>query len=212
MNPHYMPHAFTLQFLRRRRRTALCFAVLVYCAVLACCALALTGCSPGAGSAGPTPNQGLLRGDSSVSDQGAGNSPITDALFRCITDRGWKVGLTADGAIEASSETIPAEQYDLYVKDTWECNAAVSARFPVDDNQKNLLYAAELVERTCLQRHGYTVDDPPSLQSFLDTYDTRPRSDAATSDLGTLSQTMSEADWIAINRACPQPMPGALQQ
>ncbi|GAA0994425.1 hypothetical protein GCM10009563_11440 [Subtercola frigoramans] len=137
-------------------------------------------------------------------------SPVVDALYHCLTEHGWQVVLTDDGAIEASSATIPAEQYDLYVKDTWQCNLVVTAEFPVDDRQKNLLYEAELAERTCLQNHGYTVAEPPTLQTFLSEYDTHPWSAVATSDLATLSQTMSESDWAAINRECPQPIPGGL--
>lgn len=138
-------------------------------------------------------------------------SPVADALYRCVTARGWDVVLTEDGAIDASSETIPAEQYDRYVADTWACNREVGARFPVDDRQKHLLYAAELAERACLEAHGYTVAEAPSLQAFLDGYEATPWSAMASSSVAEQSETMPESEWREVNRACPQPVPGALK-
>jgi hypothetical protein len=138
-------------------------------------------------------------------------SPIADALYRCVTARGWDVTLTDDGAIDASSDTIPAEQYDRYIDDTWACNREVGARFPVDDRQRHLLYAAELRENDCLEAEGYAVAAAPSLQVFLDQYDTAPWSAMASSSVAELSETMPESEWQALNRACPQPVPGALR-
>ncbi|RFA21067.1 hypothetical protein B7R25_06650 [Subtercola boreus] len=160
---------------------------------------AVTAC--GTGSAHPEPTV-----ESALSQ-----SPVADALYRCITDRGWTVTLTSDGGIDASSDTIPKEQYDRYLADTWACNSEVSARFPVDDRQKHLLYGAELAERDCLEAHGYAVDEAPSLQTFLDGYESRAWSAMASSDVARLSQTMAESEWEAINRSCPQPVPGALK-
>jgi hypothetical protein len=172
----------------------------------------LSSCAAAGATDGGSDGAGAAAGqvDAPPSPPALSQSPVADALYRCITARGWQVTLTDDGAIQASSDTIPKEQYQLYLTDTWACNAQVSAQFPVDDNQKHLLYAAELAERTCLQQHGYTVDDPPSLQQFLDEYDSAPWSAMASSELATLSQTMSDADWRAINTECPQPVPGAL--
>ncbi|MEF2976061.1 hypothetical protein [Subtercola sp. YIM 133946] len=163
----------------------------------------LAGCAatsaPDGRGADPAANQPALS-----------QSPVVDALYRCITARGWQVTLTDDGAIQATSDTIPAEQYQLYLADTWACNDRVKAEFPVDDNQKHLLYRAELAERACLQAQGYQVDEPPSEQQFVDDYDSAPWSAMASSELAALSQTMSDDDWRAINEACPQPVPGAL--
>lgn len=168
-------------------------------------AVTVTGCAGSEISAAPT-------ADTRASTSPAlSQSPVADALYRCLIARGWQVTLTDDGAVQASSDTIPKEQYQLYLSDTWACNSQVAAQFPVDDNQKHLLYAAELAERTCLQQHGYQVDDPPSLQQFLDDYDSKPWSAMASSELATLAQTMSDADWKAINQSCPQPVPGALR-
>lgn len=137
-------------------------------------------------------------------------SPVADALYRCLTGRGWTITLTDEGAIDASSETIPAEQYDHYVADTWACNTEVGARFPVDDRQKKLLYTAELQESDCLERLGFDVADAPSLQVFLDEYDSAPWSAMASSSAAALSETMSDAEWQQLNHTCPQPVPGTL--
>ncbi|GGF33697.1 hypothetical protein [Subtercola lobariae] len=182
-------------------------ALTLRAAALAACGL-LAGCAGTTVSPGSAAESGAA--DALQTPAVAGESPVVDALYRCITARGWQVTLTDDGAIQASSDTIPKEQYQLYLSDTWACNAQVAKQFPVDDNQKHLLYAAELAERACLQQHGYSVDEPPSLQQFLDTYDSAPWSAMASSELATLSQTMSDADWRSINLACPQPVPGTL--
>ncbi|RFA09120.1 hypothetical protein B7R54_07690 [Subtercola boreus] len=137
-------------------------------------------------------------------------SPVADALYRCITAHGWEVTLSDDGGIDASSDTIPAEQYDRYLADTWACNSEVTARFPVDDRQKRLLYDAELRENDCLQSQGYAVADAPSLQVFLDGWDAAPWSAMASSGVAEQSQTMTEEEWQSINRTCPQPVPGTL--
>ncbi|QWT23144.1 hypothetical protein KPL76_10345 [Subtercola sp. PAMC28395] len=176
-------------------------------AVLAAVAI-LTGCASTAPALSPSEPVPVIHDPTRLTISG---SPVIDALYHCLTEHGWQVTVTDDGAIEASSATIPAEQYELYVKDTWQCNQVVTAEFPVDARQKNLLYEAELAERTCLQNHGYTVGEPPTLQTFLDEYDTHPWSAVAGSDLATLSQNMPESEWAAINRQCPQPVPGGLR-
>ncbi|HWK19850.1 MAG TPA: hypothetical protein VNR37_03650, partial [Microbacteriaceae bacterium] len=66
-------------------------------------ALVLSGCAVAVPSGSPV----LLPEGRSLSS--AGND-----LYDCITEKGWDVTLRWDGGVEASTETIPQEQYNLY--------------------------------------------------------------------------------------------------
>ncbi|MEA9986008.1 hypothetical protein [Subtercola sp. RTI3] len=217
-----MPHAFRPQRPLRPNRTR---GLLALGSVVLCALAGVSACSTVAGHPEPTAaeqpvgqpagqpatDQNPEAAQNPAAAQQLSDSPLADALYRCIVARGWNVKITPEGGIVAGSDTIPKAQYELYLADTWSCNTEVKAQFPVDDNQKHLLYAAEVAERTCLIRAGYSVPDPPTLQTFLDTYDSAPWSAMASSSLAAISQSMSDDAWAAINHACPQPVPGALK-
>lgn len=128
-------------------------------------------------------------------------SPLGDMLYLCLKDRGWEVTIEWDGGVIADSRTIPIEQKPLYEQDTKECFEEMDARLVLDDSEKERLYNAELATRDCLIELGHEIPGPPTLQTYLDTYEDRPWTAWSYVDL----RNMVESDYRQLNEACPQP-------
>ncbi len=138
------------------------------------------------------------------SDEPTSLSPSANAVYDCIVAKGWDVSLTWDGGISASSESVPTEQREYFQADSAACWAEVDGRIAAmgsADIQK--VYELELETRTCLIARGFSVDDPPSAQVFLDSWSQAPWSAYAASDLE--AAMADESAWRELNETCPQP-------
>jgi hypothetical protein len=133
-------------------------------------------------------------------------SPAGDAIYYCLKDKGWDVTIDWDGGVGASSETIPDAQKQLYLNDATECGQLVDdLQVNLTDAEKSTIYQAELRERDCLADLGYSVDEAPSLQTYLDTYSTEMWTAFGNSSAVTAAQGMSRKDFKKLSLACPQP-------
>lgn len=161
--------------------------------VVAVVAFALSGCTtPGDSDARVT-----LREGESLSASG-------DTIYRCITEKGWDVTLTWDGGIEASSETIPSAQEDLYDVDLAACVAEVDERvLRMTDDEIRAVYLLELAARECLIALGYDVEEPPTEQTYIDRFfaDRWTAYGASTVPFSRLS----DSEWRTISEQCRQP-------
>ena len=128
-------------------------------------------------------------------------SPLGDLLYLCLKDLGWDVTIDWDGGVMADSRTIPIEQKPLFDEDTTECFAKIDAVKVIDDVEKERLYNAELGTRECLIEHGHDVPLAPTLQAYIDTYDTALWATWSYVDL----RNMDESAYRLLNESCPQP-------
>lgn len=163
---------------------------------VAAIAVLLVGCStPAEPAPGPMPAAG---GDE-LSLSAAANQ-----VYECITDRGWEVKLLWDGGIEASSDTIPEAQVDLFNADSAECWAEVDNRIAaMSDDEVAAVYKLELTTRECLIAQGLEVGDAPSEQQYVDSFFGSRWSAYGDSDVVRLMS--DDQAWRDINVACPQP-------
>lgn len=123
-------------------------------------------------------------------------------LYECLTSRGWHVELLPDGSIEASSETIPEEQYEQYAADRDECAAlAYTPLSDLTDGDWQRLYQLELEARDCLISLGYEIEEPPSYQQFREEGATAPWSAHAAL---LQSAALTPDEWGAAVEQCPQ--------
>lgn len=130
----------------------------------------------------------------------------TVVLAQCLTDHGWPVTTTPDGGIKYPN-VGNAQQSEMQADDE-----LCGRMFPVDPKYRQPLTVEQLTflydwfvneSIPCLEAEGYTNFDPPSLDVFIDTYDTEgwsPYRDLNTDQLGP-------GAWYALQEACPQGPP-----
>lgn len=136
--------------------------------------------------------------------EGDGPSRAAEQAYFCLKDQGWDVELTDDGAVEASSESIPEAQYDQYRAASDACWAAIDDKIrAMTPDQIRRAYVQELDTRDCLVELGYDVGQPVSEQTFLDEFFTAPWS--AYGAAGFAGRHVPSDEWRAANDACPQP-------
>ena len=136
--------------------------------------------------------------------EGLSLSPAGDDLYECISEKGWEVTLRWDGGVEASSETIPQEQYDLYTADMRQCMAELDQRIlAMTETEIRAAYRAELATRECLVGLGYDVQEPPSEQTYIDDFFGARWTAYGESNVSI--QALSDSEWRALNESCPQP-------
>lgn len=125
--------------------------------------LALSGCASSFNEPLPSANVGDSPGEQR-----------TELLRACLAADGWEVDVSWDGYVTAS---IPASQQSEYSADNRACVAAAQAKIPlpvIDASTLQALYDDELKNYKCIEGQGYELPTPPSLQSFIDTYETAP--------------------------------------
>ena len=67
-------------------------------------------------------------------------------------------------------------------------------------------YAAEIRQYECLTAQGYPVEEPPTVESYVETYESRPAWTALSGTIGLYS----EEDYESILDKCPLPDPWEL--
>ncbi len=98
-----------------------------------------------------------------------------DREVACLHEAGFDAVVTWNGGVQSPVDLPPA-QFQLYLQADRDCSTAVgNDNLTLSEAQLSQLYDQELVERSCLIEQGYGVDDPPSRQTFIDTWDTGVR-------------------------------------
>lgn len=155
-------------------------------------AAALIGCSNGEESV------------ASPAQSGQSYSSAADSVFQCVTDKGWGAKISWDGTITASSEIIPRAQYSSYQEDLNECWKVVDDRIlTMSPAEIANAYAAELKTRDCLITLGYTVDQPPSEQTYADSFFGERWTAYGASTF--VQSPPSDEDWERVGKTCVQP-------
>lgn len=140
---------------------------------------------------------------SDLADGALSLAPAADVVYRCLTDKGWDVTIDWQGGIEVDSESVPVEQYDIFDADSDACWAVIDDRVKsMQPEEISEIYDDELTTRECLIDEGYSIDDPPSEQQYIDTFHGR-RWSAYGNNIPL--DTLSDEEWRALNEKCPQP-------
>lgn len=163
-------------------------------AIIAFLALALAGCGGGGGSESAAPKPGS--GDPKMPD-----SPVIDRQVACMVDAGWDVHRNWSGGIEGAE--IPEEQNDQWQAASDKCaeQSGWNDTGNLSDAQTRELYAQEVEEHKCLTDLGIDSAEPPTEQTYLDTYQTKDWYFAMQPGLITLPQGQ-QPEIIA---KCPPP-------
>jgi hypothetical protein len=134
--------------------------------------------------------------------------PVLDGSKKvqaCVAKKGFTVSVRPTGELEYTDKQVPDEQAKLADAAIAECQkenpVGRSDAWPRDKLSK--LYALELAEEACIKTLGMTVDAPPSLQRFIDTYRTSDAWSARASALARNTLTQDTYDRLTIT--CPDP-------
>ncbi|WP_157000935.1 hypothetical protein [Agromyces laixinhei] len=92
-----------------------------------------------------------------------------ESILSCMAGLGYEGSIGNDGTI--TFPPVPDEQHDLFQEDMNSCTEE-TPYVPLNDTQVREMYALELENKTCLEGLGYQVEEPPSEDVYIDTYNT----------------------------------------
>lgn len=136
---------------RVRKRTVSTLALLLLASIL-------TACSPT--EAAPTPAGADLP-----------DSPLAEQTIRCMEDQGFEASLEWDGGISGPAKVSADEsgQWGTAIQACAEESGYGNLQ-ALTDEQVIELYAQEVAEYECLRDAGYSPAEPPSQQTYVDTF------------------------------------------
>jgi hypothetical protein len=166
--------------------------------VLACCAgLTLTACSPTMGepSKETRPSQGPGHGGSALQ--------WVNDFADCMRGSGFAVTVDESVPTFLPDGNLPDDQIGAWDEAFDKCRKGLGPPpvEPLDPDQLPKLYQAAVAAKECLEGLGYAISDPPSLEAWVESYETAGGPWLPHKDLPRLS----EEEWLRVNSECPQP-------
>lgn len=136
-----------------------------------------------------------------VADSSLPASPVADRLVECMTEDGWEVSRSWSGGIDSVS--IPQEQLSAYNRSLEACSASSgwSGLAEISQEQKRELYDQEVANHRCLVDLGVESADPPTLETYMATYQTAEQYYSFLPGFDALGQ----AEMERAVAACPPP-------
>lgn len=145
---------------------------------------------------------GLASEENPVSEiEGVPAAPLAERTIACMKEAGWDASLDWDGTITGPEMTGALASQWVEAADV--CGKKTGFQDPqLNDEQIQAVFEQEKAEAACLRMLGYQVEEPPSSQTYVDTYGTADQYYAhASLDLQALGiSKMREA-----LSACPPP-------
>jgi hypothetical protein len=120
-------------------------------------------------------------------------------LYDCMRSAGWNVTRLPDGGW---SIKVPPEQRDAYDAAQATCAAAlgpIPTVVPLTEADIRARYEYLVRMRDCLIALGYTISEPPSVEQFVDSWESGPWS-----PYNDLADQTGPGAWEQANEACPQ--------
>lgn len=133
---------------------------------------------------------------------------LTQAIVSCLADHGIAATATEDGGVEV--DTAPGEDPTPIFELQQECerDLVAAGRIPPPSQPTREYfegaYAYNLTLKGCLEAEGFEISDPPSLETYIDSY-MNPASEGAWAPYNDISLSgVGSARWEELNRICPQ--------
>lgn len=126
--------------------------------------LSVTGCSGEAGGTDASGDQtGTVTSEEAFRDQ---------ARAECLRQKGFDVTVLETGGVET---VLPREQFDVYELANDECDKELGfevRQLRIDELED--VYASYLESAPCLEEEGFILSPIPSVQEFIDGYNSDP--------------------------------------
>ncbi|MFT4010062.1 MAG: hypothetical protein QM655_08475 [Nocardioidaceae bacterium] len=132
--------------------------------VVAVASVLLAGCS------GSSKDDAGASGEHS--SQSLPTSSVNEAMISCMQGEGWTATMKLDGTI--SNGSVPEEQQDALDRSAAKCSKRTGwgDLAALTTTQRRELYKQEVAEHDCLVKLGLTPPEPPTEQTYLDTFQT----------------------------------------
>ncbi len=129
-------------------------------------------------------------------------SPVSDAMVRCLGDAGWEVTRSIYGGVDGPRNLAPAQStaFQTAYGGCGQTTGWTTGLADFSESQREELYVQELAEQQCLSDLGYPSDEPPSKQSYLDTFASADQCYAI-----LVLNNLSQGPYEAAITACPPP-------
>lgn len=161
--------------------------------------LALAGC---AGKSEPTAAQDYAE-LSYAQDQKRGQQ-VADCLAEST---GFILEVDWQGGIGYSSEEVPQSQQELVDEEMDRCHAKYWPEAPEKHSDESVarLYALQVEARKCYMAEGYSLSEPPSEATFIDTYQSGDEFWNLVMEL-TLTYKLGGDGYSDLLKKCPDPL------
>lgn len=125
---------------------------------------------------------------------------VTSALVACMNTQGWVLEL--DGPTAIRMPDIPSEQAERMEADFDACTVGPRIPPPELPNEAEIgrIYDDLLLTKACLETLGYSIEEPPTRETFTDQYATGPWHPYL-----SLPPSLSPGELKAVEAKCPQP-------
>jgi hypothetical protein len=123
-----------------------------------------------------------------------------EAVSRCLRAAGWKAEVGDDG--DSMSVDVSGEQREAFIKAQSECEAQVGKPAPpaaLGESEIRDRYAFLIEARKCLLDLGYAISEPPSVDTFIESWATGPWSPYL-----EVADMTTQQEWQEANDKCPQ--------
>lgn len=128
-------------------------------------------------------------------------APLAERMIACMEESGWEASMEWDGTIVGPEMT--KELTTQWVDASLVCGEETGFHGgELNDEQVQALYEQEIAEAECLRGLGYGVEQPPSLQTYIDTHASADQYYAyASLDFAATGQSKMQE----VYAACPPP-------
>lgn len=127
---------------------------------------------------------------------------LLTATIRCMEEQGFEA--EADGSGGFSGPEMSAELSDQWRAVAEECAAKTGWGVEeYDDEQLAELYTLEVDQYECLIELGYAPSEPPSLQSYIDSWSSR--TDSPYQPFGSVIVGLTPEEQATMLKECPPP-------
>lgn len=125
----------------------------------------------------------------------------TEQMVGCLADVGYEVEVTWNNAIRWPN--LPSQQLSQFHEAEQKCyKLHLAGLSPMSAEQRKQLYSLEIKNKQCLEQQGYLISSPPSLETYLDSFDTENR----WMPVRELDQSaFSAEEYEALLTECPPP-------
>lgn len=125
-------------------------------------------------------------------------------IVECMKEQGVAAVATADGGIESHGDGFAhMTAYDTCKKSLIDSGRLAPTTPPTREFFEGL-YAYNLTLVECLQAQGYEMSQPPTIETFVDSY-MDPESETAWAPYDDIAALrLGQSAWDEINRLCPQ--------
>lgn len=126
-----------------------------------------------------------------------------EIMQQCMTDEGWDVALNEFGEITSDHAADQVDEYGADLESCWAKHGFDKPPPPMDRTTAGEFFDLLVASATCLEDLGYSITEPPSREAYVDGL----VADGAViwDPYADIADLVTDEEWDAARRSCPQP-------